>query len=237
MLPLDQLPVVMARTVAGWLPMVDETRYVAFLDMMVHYTRESGDRLRHAAGVVVDPALREFFAGLAREIGPVDDVATLLERGLVAGRRRLAEHEVLQHALEVEADEVVPQLASVMPAVLAFLRRDLAGRLAIERLRPGVDPEEAADVLSRLALSLIGTHGAWDLDDPAEVGTDPAYALRTATGKYRTTPLRGLWQHPPYFHDGSAPDLLAVVNHYDRLFGLNLTAAQKADLVEFLKSL
>ena len=75
------------------------------------------------------------------------------------------------------------------------------------------------------------------LHDPAEVGADPAYALRTATGKYRTTPLRGLWQHPPYFHDGSAPDLLAVVNHYDQLFGLNLTAAQKADLVEFLKSL
>ncbi len=75
------------------------------------------------------------------------------------------------------------------------------------------------------------------LHDPAEVGTDPAYAMRTATGKYRTTPLRGLWQHPPYFHDGSAPDLLAVVNHYNQLFGLNLTAAQKADLVEFLKSL
>ena len=75
------------------------------------------------------------------------------------------------------------------------------------------------------------------LHDPAEVGTDPAYALRAATKKYRTTPLRGLWQHPPYFHDGSAPDLLAVVNHYDQFFGLSLTAAQKADLVEFLKSL
>jgi hypothetical protein len=75
------------------------------------------------------------------------------------------------------------------------------------------------------------------LHDPAEVGMDPAYAARTATGKYRTTPLRGLLQHAPYFHDGSAPDLLAVVNHYDKHFGLNLTAAQKADLVEFLKSL
>lgn len=75
------------------------------------------------------------------------------------------------------------------------------------------------------------------LHDPAETGMDPAYAARTATGKYRTTPLRGLLQHPPYFHDGSAPDLLAVVNHYDALFGLKLTAAQKADLVEYLKSL
>jgi hypothetical protein len=75
------------------------------------------------------------------------------------------------------------------------------------------------------------------LHEPAETGMDPRYAARSATGKYRTTPLRGLLQHPPYFHDGSAPDLLAVVNHYDALFGLNLTAAQKADLVEYLKSL
>jgi hypothetical protein len=75
------------------------------------------------------------------------------------------------------------------------------------------------------------------LHEPAEVGMDPRYAARTATGQYRTTPLRGLWQHAPYFHDGSAPDLLAVVNHYNQLFALNLTAGQKADLVEFLKSL
>src|SRR5215468_5430371 len=71
----------------------------------------------------------------------------------------------------------------------------------------------------------------------AEAAMDPRYAERTATGKYRTTPLRALWQHAPYFHDGSASDLAAVVDHYDRLFGLHLTAAQKSDLVEYLKSL
>jgi len=49
--------------------------------------------------------------------------------------------------------------------------------------------------------------------------------------------LRALWQHPPYFHDGSAPDLLAVVNHYNTLFTLGLTDQQKSDLVEFLKTL
>ena len=75
------------------------------------------------------------------------------------------------------------------------------------------------------------------LHAPSEVGMDGRYAARSATGMYRTTPLRALWQHAPYFHDGSAPDLLAVVNHYDRLFDLRLTAAQKADLVEYLKSL
>jgi hypothetical protein len=75
------------------------------------------------------------------------------------------------------------------------------------------------------------------LHDPAEVGMDAGYALRTATKQYRTTPLRALWQHAPYFHDGSAADLLAVVNHYDALFSLGLTARQKADLVEYLKSI
>ena len=66
---------------------------------------------------------------------------------------------------------------------------------------------------------------------------DPRYAARSATGRYRTTPLRGLLQHPPYFHDGSAPDLRAVVEHYDTQFSLELTAGQKDDLVEYLKSL
>lgn len=71
----------------------------------------------------------------------------------------------------------------------------------------------------------------------AEIGAEPEYARRSATGMYRTSPLRGVWQHAPYFHDGSAADLLAVVNHYNTVFSLNLTAAQKADLVEYLKSL
>lgn len=79
------------------------------------------------------------------------------------------------------------------------------------------------------------------LHTAAEVGQDPAYASRSATGLYRTTPLRGLWNPPqldgPYFHDGSAPTLAAVVDHYVSLFGLVLTAQQKADLVEFLKTL
>ena len=75
------------------------------------------------------------------------------------------------------------------------------------------------------------------LHTASEVGQDPAFAARSVTGRYRTTPLRGLLQHAPYFHDGSAPTLLDAVEHYNRLLALNLTAAQKADLVEYLKSL
>ncbi len=71
----------------------------------------------------------------------------------------------------------------------------------------------------------------------SETGVDGAYAARTASKAYRTTPLRALWQHPPYFHDGSAGTLADVVAHYNRVRALRLTADQQRDLVEYLKSL
>jgi cytochrome c5 len=79
------------------------------------------------------------------------------------------------------------------------------------------------------------------LHTPAEVGQDPVYAARSATKQYRTTPLRGLFHPPqlrgPYFHDGSAATLEAVVDHYVVARHLVLTAQQKADLVQYLKTL
>ncbi|MGI8766256.1 MAG: hypothetical protein ACR2KM_07065 [Gemmatimonadaceae bacterium] len=75
------------------------------------------------------------------------------------------------------------------------------------------------------------------LHSPSEAVTNPEYALRSATKMWRTSPLRGVWQHPPYFHDGSAKTLADVVERYNSRKALNLTAQQKADLVEYLKSL
>jgi mono/diheme cytochrome c family protein len=81
------------------------------------------------------------------------------------------------------------------------------------------------------------------LHSPAEVVSEPepngapSYASRSATKMYRTAPLRGVWQHPPYFHNGVAATLEDVVELYDSRKGLGLTAEQKADLVEYLKSL
>ncbi len=71
----------------------------------------------------------------------------------------------------------------------------------------------------------------------SEIPTDPTYALRSATKMWRTSPLKGVWQHPPYFHDGSAATLADVVDRYNSAKSLNLTAQQKADLVQYLKSL
>jgi cytochrome c peroxidase len=67
--------------------------------------------------------------------------------------------------------------------------------------------------------------------------TAPSHADRSATKQYRTTPLRGVWQHAPYFHDGSAPTLDAVVAKYNTRRSLGLNASEMADLVQYLKSL
>ena len=75
------------------------------------------------------------------------------------------------------------------------------------------------------------------LHAPAETGMDPLRATRGANGGYRTTPLRGAWHRAPYFHDGSAATLADVVDHYTGVLGLSLTTQQKADLVQYLKSL
>ena len=66
---------------------------------------------------------------------------------------------------------------------------------------------------------------------------EPLHAERSATDHYRTTPLRGLLDHPPYFHDGSAATLEDVVAHYEVALDLRLDGGQRADLVEYLKSL
>jgi cytochrome c5 len=75
------------------------------------------------------------------------------------------------------------------------------------------------------------------LHDAAETGMEALYATRSATKQYRTTPLRGLWQHPPYFHDGSAATLDDVVAHYVKVLGLTIDCDQQTDLVEYLKSI
>jgi mono/diheme cytochrome c family protein len=65
----------------------------------------------------------------------------------------------------------------------------------------------------------------------------PSYASRSATKLYRTSPLRGAWQHAPYFHDGSALTLDAAAQTYNARKGLGLSAQEIADLAQYLKSL
>jgi mono/diheme cytochrome c family protein len=80
-------------------------------------------------------------------------------------------------------------------------------------------------------------HDAAEVVSEPEPNGAPSYASRSATRQYRTAPLHGLWQHAPYFHNGSAPTLEAVVDTYNSKKSLGLSDGQKADLVQYLKSL
>jgi hypothetical protein len=72
-----------------------------------------------------------------------------------------------------------------------------------------------------------------------EIGIDDFEAKRSPTGKYRTTPLGGLFARTKggFYHDGRFATLNDVINHYDNHFSLKLTPSEKQDLAEYLKSL
>ena len=74
---------------------------------------------------------------------------------------------------------------------------------------------------------------------PEEIGIDAFQADRSPDGHYRTAPLKGLWTHSKggYYHDGRFATLAAVIDHYNREFSLGLSASEKRDLAEYLKSL
>ena len=80
-------------------------------------------------------------------------------------------------------------------------------------------------------------HSPTEVVSEPEPNNAPSFASRSATKMYRTTPLRALWQHAPYFHNGLATTLEGVVDLYNTRKTLNLTAQQKADLVQYLMSL
>jgi len=71
--------------------------------------------------------------------------------------------------------------------------------------------------------------------------TDPGRAMITGKwkdiGRFKGPVLRAVASRPPYFHDGSAKDLSAVIDFYNTRFVIRLTDREKADLVAFLASL
>lgn len=83
------------------------------------------------------------------------------------------------------------------------------------------------------------TEPGWNLHTPQEIGIDAFQADRAPTHGYRTTPLRGLFARAKggFYHDGRFANLAAVVEHYNSFFKLKLAPNQKADLVQYLKSL
>jgi len=83
------------------------------------------------------------------------------------------------------------------------------------------------------------TEPGWNMHTPEEIGIDDFQSGRSPDNRYRTAPLKGLFTHTKggFYHDGRFATLGAVVEHYDNFFKSGLTAQQRNDLVEYLKSL
>jgi hypothetical protein len=86
------------------------------------------------------------------------------------------------------------------------------------------------------------TEPGWNLHTAQEIGIDDFQANRSPDNRYRTEPLRALFDTQKihkggFYHDGRFATLLDVVNHYDGFFDLGLTDQEKNNLIEYLKSL
>jgi cytochrome c peroxidase len=79
------------------------------------------------------------------------------------------------------------------------------------------------------------------LDGTVVDTTDPGRAIRSGRmsdmNRFDTPTLRGLAARAPYFHNGIARDIAAVVDHYEAALGFDFTDAEEADLVAFLSAL
>jgi hypothetical protein len=86
------------------------------------------------------------------------------------------------------------------------------------------------------------TEPGWNLHKAEDIGIDDFQAKRSPDERYRTAPLRALWDMERshkggFYHDGRFATLTDVVDHYDRHFRLALSAQEKRNLIEYLKSL
>jgi AcrR family transcriptional regulator len=117
--------------------------------------------------------MNHFFGRLAEVVYDAPDFASLLEEGLVFAHRSIQEHEVLRKVLETEPERLLPLITVEQHRVLDFITAFLLPYLEREqragRVRPGVDLEAATEYVARLVLSLIGSPGRWDMDDPEQV--------------------------------------------------------------------
>lgn len=139
-------------------------------------------------------------------------------------------------------------ISAKLPALQAY-------QLSLKAPAPPAGSFDAAaalrgSVLFNGAAGCASCHSGPDFTDanlrlhlPSEVVSEPepdgapSYASRSATKMYRTAPLHGLWQHPPYFHNGTAATLTDVVEAYNTRKSLGLTPAEIADLAQYLNSL
>jgi cytochrome c peroxidase len=158
-----------------------------------------------------------------------------------------------------------PQVSerNVVRAIAAFERTIVSGATPFDRWVEGAEDALAPAAKRGFALfagkaNCAVCHMGWRLTDDGFHDTglpgtaDPGRGLiidvPLLRNSFKTPALRNVARRPPYMHDGSLPNLRAVVDHYadgivarptlsDDLKRIALTAEERADLVAFLEAL
>ena len=139
-----------------------------------------------------------------------------------------------------DQDLITPKLATLQFFQLALTApTPPAGTFDAAAAARGKTLFEGAAKCANCHVPPLYTEPGWNLHTGAEIGIDEFQAQRAPDKRYRTSPLKGLFAHQTggFYHDGRFATMMDVVNHYDSTFSLSLSGAQKADLVEYLKSL
>jgi len=142
--------------------------------------------------------------------------------------------------VRADDDLVTPALADLQRYQLSLTApRPPPGAVSADAARRGQTLFSGAARCASCHVPPLYTEPGYDLHAAQEIGIDDFQASRSPDGRYRTTPLRGLSAHGKrgYYHDGRFATLADVVDHYDAFFQLGLSPSQKADLVEYLRSL
>lgn len=156
-----------------------------------------------------------------------------------ATRFPIAARERFGHVV-AEEDQITPALPALHLYQLA-LRPPRAPRSSYNQsqARRGRDVFNGKGQCASCHVPPLYTEPGYNMHLPEEIGIDDFQAQRAPDGRYRTAPLRGLWTHGKggYYHDGRFATLAEVISHYNNFLGLGLSASERADLEQYLKSL
>ncbi|HZR08344.1 MAG TPA: hypothetical protein VFA79_07170, partial [Myxococcales bacterium] len=137
-------------------------------------------------------------------------------------------------------DLITPKLGALQFYQLALLApRPPAGSFDAAAATRGQAVFQGAGKCASCHVPPLFTEPGWNMHTAQEIGIDDFQSSRGPDKRYRTAPLRGLFAHAKggFYHDGRFATLDEVVAHYDAAQKLGLSAGDKADLVEYLKSL
>jgi len=107
-----------------------------------------------------------FFEDLAVEVAGSTTFEEVVTRALVSAHQWVVGHEVLQRLLDTEAGQLLPPIIEEMRKLVPAIGRFVEPYLVAEGV---TDPAAKGEYVARIVVSMLGSPGRWDLDDPVQV--------------------------------------------------------------------